>query len=129
MVTDGSAPDAALHALCQAIVGDIVYATRDWELIVLVFELEGRTRDFGYVFETGDRWEAETPENWDVLSLAKAFRASTAQPGAPGWKKCLLRIERASGAVQVDFDHSGEKWQPDYADPAAFARRLRDWPR
>lgn len=124
-----SAPDAALHALCRAVVSDAAYAGHDWETIVLVFELDGRTRDFGYVFEAGGQWEAQTPESWDVLSLARAFRDATVPTGAPGWKKCLLRIERSSGGVQIDFDHAGTAWQPDFADPAGFARSLRDWPR
>jgi hypothetical protein len=122
---DQARADAALHALGSAIIGDANYRDRDWDAIVLVFELDGRTSDFGYVFGPGDAWEAEGPDSWDVLNLAKDFREATRVPGKDHWKKCLVRIEREGGKMGVEFDYSGDRWQPNMADPEGFARSLR----
>ena len=126
---DQARADAALNALGSAILGDASYRDRPWDAIVLVFELDGRTSDFGYVFGPGDAWEAEGPESWDVLTRAKEFREATHVPGKPHWKKCLVRIERATGQIGIEFDYDGHRWVPDMADPEGFARQLRAPPK
>lgn len=122
---DQARADAALHALGRAIVGDPNFRDRDWDAIVLVFELDGRAHEFGYVFGPGDRWEADGPDDWGVLDRARALRDAMIVPGKGAWKKCLVRITRATGGIDVDFDYAGDRWVPDMRDPAGFARRLR----
>lgn len=45
-------------------------------------------------------------------------------PGQDAWK-ALMRIDRASGKIDVDVDQEGRRWTPDMADPEAFALGLR----
>lgn len=122
---DQAAADAALEALAGAILGDTHYRDRDWEVIVLVFELGERTSEAGYLFGPGALWSVEAPEDWAVLDRARAFHAATQRPGEPRWRRCLIRIVRDPRRVEAEFDAEGTRWIPDAADPEGFARSLR----
>ena len=114
--------------LVQEIGSEIVrgpkFAARPWERIVVVAEVAERTRLFGYVY-WGDEWEAATPDGFRALTLFQELRDVTAVAGGEGWKKCLVRIDRASGQIDMEFDRDGTRWVPDAADPEGFAKSLR----
>lgn len=105
---DQSRADAALHALGQRVLADPNYAGRDWRGIALVIEIGDRRRMTGYVYDADD-WEAETPNDFDVLEDAEALAA--AMDGGDGrWRRCLLQIKRAEGGapeLKAAFDYDG----------------------
>jgi hypothetical protein len=115
--------------LVQEIGGEIArgskFAARPWERIVVVAEVADRKRLFGYVYWNGDEWEAATPDGFRALTLFQDLQAAMQAPGKDRWKKCLTRIDRSTGKIDIDFDYSGDKWTPDATDPEGFAKRLR----
>ena len=105
---DQTRADEALAELGQGIVSDPNYATRDWRGIALVVEIATRKRVFGYVYDADD-WEAETPDDFDVIEQAQALAEAMAVDGER-WQRCLVQIKRQEGGapeLKVAFDYDG----------------------
>lgn len=124
---DQSRADAAVHALGQAVLADPNYAGRDWRGIALVIEIAPRKRMYGFVYDADD-WEAETPDDFDVIAQAQAL-AEAMSDGGDRWRRCLLKIKRASGGapeLKVEFDYDGTAdWTVTPANHAAMVETLR----
>ncbi|PCD01590.1 hypothetical protein COC42_15780 [Sphingomonas spermidinifaciens] len=122
---DQQRADALIQEIGSEIVRGSKFASRPWERIVVVAEIADRKRLFGYVYWDGNQWEAATPDGFRALTLFQELQAATQVSGKAPWRKCLTRIDRATGKIDVEFDHDGKRWVPDMADPEGFARRLR----
>lgn len=122
---DRERADQLIQEIGAEIVRGSEYAERPWEKIVLVGDFAQRKRMFGYVYWDGDRWEAAGPDGFTALRLMQDLQQATAVDGQESWKRCLVRIDRATGKIDVEFDKSGERWEPDLSDPAGFALGLR----
>ncbi|WP_294265289.1 hypothetical protein [uncultured Sphingomonas sp.] len=122
---DQQRADALIQDIGREIVHGSKFAARPWERIVVVAEIADRKRLFGYVYWDGDQWEAATPDGFRALTLFQELQAATQVPGKAPWHRCLVRIDRASGKIDIEFDHDGTRWIPDVADPEGFAKSLR----
>lgn len=117
--------DELVHKLGSAIVRAPGYQRIQWDAIVLVVEAEDESM-FGYVYRGGDEWQAAGPGDFSVLDLALELRQAMRIADKPAWRKCLVRISRRTGKIDIDFDYEGSKWVPDMANPESFARSLRE---
>ena len=102
------------------------YAAHPWTDLVVVFTLEGGESQFGYVFWDSREWQAATPNGFTAFDLLAELRDVMRVSGSDSWKKCRVRITRATGKIDIDFDYDGNKWVPNMADPAGFAFSLRE---
>lgn len=121
---DRQRADTLVQEIGSEIVRGSKYAARPWQRIAVVAEVADRKRLFGYMYWDGDQWEAATPDGFRALTLFQELQSAMRVADKPAWKKCLVRIDRASGAIDMDFDYAGDKWVPDPADPAKTARSL-----
>lgn len=116
--------------LIQKLGGEIVrgskYQVRPWTDIVLVMTLDGEKSMFGYMFWEPNEWQGATPDGLAALRLAADLREAMRVQEHGLWKKCRIRITRATGKVDIDFDYDGDKWIPRMSDPAGFAFSLRE---
>ncbi len=116
--------------ITQELGGEIVrgskFQAKPWTHIVVVVTLDGEKSMFGYVFWEPTEWQGATPDGLGALRLAADLRESMRVPGSDAWKKCRIRITRATGEIDIDFDYNGNSWTPTMSDPAAFAFSLRD---
>lgn len=122
---DQQRADALIQEIGSEIVRGSKFAARPWDRIVVVAEIADRKRLFGYVYWDGNQWEAATPDGFRALTLFQELRAATQAPGKAPWQRCLVRIDRETGKIDIEFDHDGSRWVPDAADPESFARSLR----
>ena len=123
---DQKAADAIIQKLGIEIAGAPKFNVRPWTDLVAVINLSGgRQNMFGYVFWEPNEWEAANTGNFVALDLAIDLRDAMRAPGQEPWQKCRVRITRATGKIDIDFDYEGDKWVPNMADPAGFAFSLR----
>lgn len=120
---DQDRADELMAQIGNEIAASPKYSEYDWVAIALVINLDQQKSQFGYVY-TRDDWEARTPGPAS-LRTAIELREATQVPGQDPWKKALVQIVRATGKINVDFDYSGDRWQPDPAKPEVIALELR----
>lgn len=129
VMQDAAFDQARADALIQEIGGEIArgskFAANPWEKISVVANLDRQKRLYGYCYWGARDWEAATPDGFAALGLFGDLQEAMKVPGQDAWKKALLRIDRASGKVDIDFDYDGNKWVPDPSDPEGFAFSIR----
>lgn len=120
-MADKARADALIHEIGNMIVRDANYRDRDWTAIALVIEVAARKRMYGFLY-TADDWEAETPEEFDVITKAQELQAAMGS----GWTACLVRITRPGPKVTIDFDYGASgKWTVTPANHAEMVETLR----
>lgn len=123
---DQKRADEIIQKLGMEVARGSDFQARPWTDLVVVADLtNGRRGMFGYVFWGLNEWEAAGPDGFDATWLAVDLQKAMQVPGTEPWKKCRIRITRATGKIDIDFDYEGDKWVPNMADPAAFAFGLR----
>ena len=116
--------DALIQRLGSEVVHDPFYVGEPWDQLVLVIDLDQRTRMYGYVY-TDDGWQAASPDGVEALDTAVRLQQAMREPDRAPWKKCLLTIDRMTAEIDVDFDYEGTRWVPDMADMERFALSLK----
>jgi hypothetical protein len=79
---DQTRADALVHEIGQAILADAHYAEREWSGIALVIKVGQRKRMYGYVYSADGEWEAETPDDFDVIDRARDLAEVMAEGGS-----------------------------------------------
>jgi hypothetical protein len=118
------AANALVQDLGNVIVRDEFYQSEPWEQLALVIDIDQRKRMFGYVYAAGD-WEAASPDGIEPLETARRLQQAMRLPDKTPWKKCLVKIDRGTATIDIDFDYEGTAWVPDTADPEYFALSLK----
>lgn len=122
---DQKSADELIQELGSEIVRGSKYQAKPWTDIAVVVTLDGEKSMFGYMFWAPTEWQGATPDGLAALRIAADLRESMRVPGSSAWKKCRIRITRATGKIDIDFDYDGDKWIPKMSDPAGFAFSLR----
>ncbi|MGK6318117.1 hypothetical protein [Sphingomonas sp. DT-204] len=122
---DQARADALVNEIGQKIVADANYAGRDWTGVALVIEVAQRKRMYGFVYLPGDDWEAETPDDFDVINRAVEL-ADTMAAGGHRWTRCLVQLTRPGPKVTINFDYddTGE-WVVTPANHAEMVEKLK----
>ena len=123
---DQTRADALVHEIGRMIVADPNYAARDWTGIALVIEVAQRKRMYGFVYLADGDWEAETPEDFDVIERAGELADVMAAGGGSRWTRCLVQITRPGPKIDISFDHddTGE-WVVTPGNHAEMVEKLR----
>ena len=125
MTFDQSRADALVHQIGQAIIADGNYAARDWGGIALVIEVAQRKRMYGFVYLPDGSWEAETPDDFDVIDHARAL-ADVMAAGGSRWTRCLVQISRPGPKIDIAFDYDDKgEWVVTPANHQSIAEKLR----
>lgn len=125
MTFDQTRADALVHEIGQRIVADPNYSGRDWTGIALVIETAQRKRMYGFVYQADGEWEAETPEDFDVIERGVELAEVMAAGGAR-WTRCLVQIRRPGPKIDIrfDYDDTGE-WVVTPGNHAEMVEKLR----
>lgn len=122
---DKARADALMAEIRAMILADRNYAERDWTGIVLVIELAERKRMYGFIYSAGGDWEAETPDDFDILETAGALQDAMSQ-GDERWARCLVSLARPGPRLTIEFDYDGTfDWTVTPANHSAMADKLR----
>lgn len=125
MTFDQSRADALVHEIGQAILADPNYAARDWSGIALVIEVAQRKRMYGFVYLSDGDWEAETPDDFDVIERAAELNRVMAA-GGNGWTRCLVHITRPGPRITIAFDYDDVgDWVVTPGNHAEMVEKLR----
>lgn len=117
--------DALVHEIGQAIIADANYAERDWNGIALVIEVAQRKRMYGYIYLADGQWEAETPDDFDVIERAGNL-ADVMAEGGNRWIRCLVQISRPGPKIDIKFDYDDHaEWLVSPGNYSEMAETLR----
>ena len=95
-----------VEQLGSDIVNDPFYRSEPWDRLALVIELDLRRRMYGYLY-VGDAWEAGSPDGIEPLETAAKLREVMHAASGASWRKCLVRVDRATAKIDIDFDYQG----------------------
>ncbi len=101
---DQTRADALVNEIGQMVIADANYAERDWTGIALVVEVAARKRMYGFVYLADGDWEAETPDDFDVIERAADLNRVMGV-GGNGWTRCLVQISRPGPKIAISFDY------------------------
>jgi len=122
---DQTRADALVTEIGQMVIADPNYASREWSEIALIVEVAARKRMYGFVYQADGDWEAETPDDFDVIDRAVELSQVMAA-GGNGWTRCLVQISRPGPkiAIRFDYDDTGE-WVVTPGNHEEMVERLR----
>ena len=120
--------DQLVHALGAALVGDARVTATDWDRYALVARFEpGLQQLNGFAYATPEAAPiAATPHDAAVHTLLERLREATRVPGEEPWTACIVRIDRASRKINVEFVYGDAvDWQVSPATLDAVGERAR----
>ncbi len=122
---DQARADALVSEIGQMIIADPNYSGRDWSGIALVVEVAERKRMYGFVYLAHGDWEAETPDDFDVIERGRDLADAMTVDGKR-WKRCLIHISRPGPKIDIhfDYDDTGE-WVVTPANHAEMVGKLK----
>lgn len=122
---DQTRADALVHEIGQMVIADANYAGREWSGIALVIEVAQRKRMYGFVYGADGDWEAETPDDFDVIERAAELNRVMAA-GGNGWTRCLIQIARPGPRITIQFDYDDKgDWVVTPGNHAEMVEKLR----
>jgi hypothetical protein len=119
--------DELVQEIGTMLVQDPGISRWSWQHLAIVVQFRGsssQVNGFAYL-DTGDA-QITSPKNFEVPKKFKALREAMREPGKEPWQACLVRIDRATGRVSVDFEYDHpEKWLISPATLKKMAETLR----
>lgn len=105
--------DEVIRQLCGLLVGDAEVAADGWQHLALVGVVDAeQSRMTGFCYDAAGEYEPAAPRNFETLAVLRRLRDEMARTdgGAP-WKTCLVRVGRADGMIDIDFEYDDpDRW-------------------
>jgi hypothetical protein len=81
----------------------------------------------GFVYFSDGKVEPASPHDFTILELLVELRdAMAASDRKAPWRACLIRVNRASGDINFDFEYeTAERWRVTFATSASRAEEFR----
>lgn len=119
--------DALILEIGRLIVGDRKVAAQPWDRYALVaWYGEGVSTLNGFRYVGDEPGQAATPESFELEDRLDELRAATRVDGKQPWRACVVKLDRDSGKVSVDFAYEdADAWRVSPATAAEVARRAR----
>ncbi len=116
-----------IHALGAALASDPDIAGEAWEQLILVGQFKpGSISLNGFLYDASGRATPAAPSDFTAHDHLESLREVMAKGGEDRWRACLIRIDRSSGKISVDFEYDApEKWEITPANVKDMAERLR----
>lgn len=124
MVSDKARGNAVIMEIGQMIVEDPNYAGRDWTGAALVIEVAQRRRMYGFVYLADGDWEAETPNDFEIIERAGILNNIMAGDGAR-WMRCLVQLTQPGPELKIQFDYGDRDWNISPSNYSDMVDRLR----
>ncbi len=98
-----------------------------WRHLAIVAQMmPGSTKVNGFAYREVGRPVPTSPGNFDVLKKFRELREAMIEPGKESWKACLVRLDKLSGEISIDFEYDHpEKWLISPATVKTMAETLR----
>ena len=105
--------DTLIHRLAETIADDQVLLLDGWTHLVLVSRIEADTPDLtGFCYTADGRAVSVAPKDFGIFDVLEQLREEMAEAdGKKPWIAALLRIERATGKLAMEFEYNQpERW-------------------
>ena len=120
--------DALVHAVGQALVADPAVADGAFDGYALIATYDGNARRLaGFRYRKDETPEAASPRSTTLGAALDALREATRVDGGAPWDACVVRIERPSNRITVEFAYgdAAAAWVVTPATLTAVAERAR----
>jgi hypothetical protein len=104
--------DELVQEIGSLLLNDPEISSREWSHLVIVAQLRDlSTKVNGFAYHEDGEAVPTGPRNSKVLDKFEELSEAMREAGKDSWKACLVRIDRSSKDVSIDFeyDHPG-KW-------------------
>ncbi len=104
--------DELIQEIGARLLRDPTISLDPWEHLAMVAQVDrGSTQVNGFAYLADGKAQITSPSDSRVPSKFEALREAMREPGKELWRACLVRIERASGRITVEFEHDHpEAW-------------------
>lgn len=108
-------------------IGESYRALMPWQRYALVARFEdGVTRLNGFAYDAQGGYRPATPTGFEVNDRLDALRETTRVAGGAPWGACVVRIDRATQEISVEFEYDHpERWNVTPQNYAGIAARTR----
>jgi hypothetical protein len=117
-----------IHETGKTLVEDIGSRKPSWAQLVLVATIEDdSTETSGFVYFEDGKYEPVSPRGFATSDLLEQLRKAMAKADrkAP-WRACLIKIDRASGEVDIQFEYDqADRWAVNLKNSAKRAEEFR----
>ena len=119
--------DALIIEIGQLVASDRKVAAQPWEKYALVaWYGDAMLALNGFRYVDDGPGQPATPESPDLGDRIDALRKATRVEGKEPWRACVVRLDKASGKVTVEFAYEdADLWQVTPQTVAEVARRAR----
>lgn len=124
MTFDKIRADALIVEIGRMVAADPSYADRDWTGAALVIEVAPRRRMYGFVYLADGDWEAETPDDFEIIEKAETLSDLMAEDGKR-WTRCLVQLTQPGPELKIQFDYGNEDWNVSPSNHVEMVDKLR----
>lgn len=120
--------DQLIHEIGLRLVEDTGAESEDWAQVVLVVEIEGAEPAIsGFVYDGAGSHEPFAPNDMETYELALQLRDAMASADKKSpWKAALIRIDRAAGEIDAEFEYKlADRWSINLNNSAQRAVELK----
>src|SRR5258708_38149274 len=104
--------DDLVQEIGSLLFNDSEISDREWSHLMIVAQLrEFSTKVNGFAYHEDGEAVPTSPSNFEVPKKFEELSKAMREAGKNSWSACLVRIDRSSGDVSIDFEYdSPEKW-------------------
>lgn len=104
--------DALIAELGRTLARDARVADTPWVRYALIVRItDGKAQVNGFAYDDDGHARPATPRGREIHDVLQALREATRVPGKAPWGACVVRIERESGRIGVEFEYDHpEAW-------------------
>jgi hypothetical protein len=104
--------DELVQEIGVLLLNDSKISRWDWSHLVIVAQLrEFSAKVNGFAYREDGEAIPTSPSNSKVLDKFSELSEAMREAGKNSWKACLVRIDRSSGGISIDFEYDHpEKW-------------------
>lgn len=118
--------DSLVHELGNLVVRDEQVSAQPWEGYALVARFDDDRLQLGGFAYQGDAILPATPKDAGIPGRLQALREAMRQHGRAPWGACVLRIDRATKKVRIEFEYDHpERWKITPETLAEVSERAR----
>src|SRR4051794_14714267 len=102
-----------IHEIGSKLVVDIGNDKKDWAHLVFSGRIERDEPQMnGFAYTRNGEHEPIAPTDFEVLDFLLELRDAMAATEKRQWRACLIRIDRASGAITFEFEYeNASRWE------------------
>lgn len=120
--------DALVHEVGMLIVRDARVSAQPWDGYALVARFDDASLVLNGFAYQGETFRSATPKGTEIHHRLQALREAMREPGRPPWGACVVRIDRETKKIRIEFEYDHpERWDVTPLNVAEVAERARAW--